>query len=107
MLNAIQLILLLPLIGAHMPKNVLAFIRGLSFSMLDFDYFSLVDPHNDSKNSLDFDQDNTYLYLIDLESGSTLVNTMDQIGILMLVPAFHSIIALLHWYYKNQESQGK
>jgi hypothetical protein len=40
-INTVQLILLLPLVGAYMPVNVITFITGMNFSLLNFDFISL------------------------------------------------------------------
>lgn len=67
MLNAIQLILLLPLIGAYLPVNVLSYIKGLNFALLEFgaDFITFV---YDFKN-FKFEQNNQYLNLIGLNYG--------------------------------------
>jgi hypothetical protein len=41
MLNTIQLILLLPLVGAFIPKNVIDFLRGLKLTLLNFEFLAL------------------------------------------------------------------
>jgi hypothetical protein len=41
MLNTIQLILLLPLVWAFIPKNVIDFLRGLKLTLLNFEFLAL------------------------------------------------------------------
>ena len=65
MLNSVQLILLLPLIGAYLSPNALDFIRGMKFCLLNFDFLSLnFLKSNGAESFIQFDQDNPYLYLI-------------------------------------------
>ena len=73
MINSIQLLLLLPLIGSYLPQNVIQFIWAMKFSLLNFDFMSKLKV-NYVRNLIDFDQNNSSLYLIGLESGSSGVN---------------------------------
>jgi hypothetical protein len=72
MMNAVQLLLLLPLIGAYLPKSVLDFIRSMNFSLFNFEFLSLEgNPETkDEISNISFKQDDTVLYLIGLKSGS-------------------------------------
>ena len=75
MLNSVQLILLLPLIGAYLSPNSLDFIRGMKIWLFNFDFISFKFlQSNNVDNILDFDQNNSYLNLIGLESGSSALN---------------------------------
>lgn len=98
MLNSYQLILLLPLLAASMPNDVIAFIVGLKFSLINF---SVWDPQQligvrDDIESLDFEQSVPYLTLVDLESGSSAVNSVGLLGSFAFVPLVH--IAYLPLY---------
>ena len=73
MINSIQLLLLLPLIGSYLPQNVIQFIWAMKFSLLNFDFLSKLKV-NYVRNLIDFDQSNSSLNLIGLESGSSGVN---------------------------------
>jgi cysteine-rich repeat protein len=76
MVNAVQLLLLLPLIGAYLPKSVLDFIRSMNFSLFNFEFLSLEgNPETkDEISNISFKQDDTVLYLIGLKSGSWMIN---------------------------------
>ena len=81
MVNAIQLLLLLPLIGTYLPQSILDFIRGLNFNMLNFDFLTskFQNDENDASSFVDFDQANDYLNLIGLQSESTAINLLQQL----------------------------
>lgn len=80
MLNSVQLILLLPLIGTYLSANTLDFIRGMKFCLFSFDLMP-ESLFSSTKSYVNFEQNNTYLYLIGLESGSTLLNIISVIGV--------------------------
>ena len=76
LVNHFQLLLLIPMLGAYMPSNVIIFLQGLKMAMFSFDTqfiksYALV---NDAINTLNFTQPNIYLLRIDFDSGSTIVN---------------------------------
>lgn len=109
MVNAIQMLLILPLIGAYMPLRIIDFIRSLSFCMLNIDFLTV--PIKMSTNSLlesfDFAQPNDYLYLITIESGNSFVNLLTSFGIYVLTPLFHLLIVGIYiWMQRNLVSKG-
>jgi cysteine-rich repeat protein len=107
MVNSIQLLLLLPLIGAYIPRNIIDFIRGMNFSLFDFDFLSLEgNPETKEEvSNLSFEQDNPYLYLIGLESGSWMVNLLAITGLFSVIPLVHLIIIPLYFFYAKANSQ--
>jgi hypothetical protein len=94
MLNTIQLILLLPLVGAFMPKNVVDFIRGLSLTLLNFELFNFRDSLFTFCKipEISVEQTYPYLYLIGFESGSCLINLCAAIGLFIVIPFIHTLI---------------
>ena len=76
LVNHFQLLILLPMLGAYMPSNLITFLQGLKVSLFSFDtkiiesYTSL----NSAVNAINFTQPNVYLLRIDFDSGSTIVN---------------------------------
>jgi cysteine-rich repeat protein len=110
MLNAVQLILLLPLIGAYLPDDVLSFIRGMDFSLMNFDIFDFYDSKNIDNQfgiNFDFEQADPYLYLIGLESGSTLINMMKIVELSMIIPMLHIWVAVAFWILKRRWDKSK
>ena len=105
MLNSVQLILLLPLIGSYLSPNVLDFIRGMKFCLLSLDFLSMANVDINNVNSyIDFEQSNSYLYLIGLKSGSSGVNIFWIAGISILLPIIHGVISIFYLFIKNKFS---
>ena len=72
-----QMLALLPQIGSKMEGDGIDFIRNLKFLMfsfkeLQFEWTFL--GYYDAKSQFDYPQQNKYLYLINLESASSIVN---------------------------------
>ena len=89
MINSIQLLLLLPLIGSYMSENFIGFIWAMKFALLSFDFLNEFKA-NYVKNLFEFEQNNSYLNLIGLESGSSGVNAYFIAGFsLQLISIFY------------------
>lgn len=103
MLNSLQLIMLLPLIGAYLPFRVIAFITGMDVSLLDLDFFDYKNSKetNSIIGQFKFEQEHPYLYLIGLEYGSSIVNLIAISGTFLLVPVFHIVILVIYHSTKN------
>ena len=107
-INFVQLILLIPLIGAYLSPNVLDFIRGMKVWLLNFNFISL--PNFNAINLMkyiDFEQDNSYLQSISLESGSIGINIYYIIGTSLLIPLIHAIIFICNKCIQNKFSENK
>ena len=78
--NAIQLFLLLPLIGTHMPDEVIRLLINLDFCLCSFSFLSLKSNNEFEKvlSDIDYEQTNSYLTLLDLESASAFVNILNM-----------------------------
>ena len=99
MVNAVQLLLLLPLIGSYLPIDIIQFIRSMNFSLFDFEFLSLEgNPETeDDVSNVSFEQKNPFLYLIGLESGSSMINLVAVCGLFSIVPVIHAIISIIHF----------
>lgn len=108
MINAVQLLLLLPLIGAYLPLSVVDFIRGMSVSLFDVEFLNLSEnpETRDSVSGISFDQTDPYLYLIGLESGSSIINILAVAGLFILIPIMHIPVWILHAYLKKKEVEN-
>lgn len=97
MMNFIQILLILPLIGAFMPLKVIDFIRSMSFGMFNFDF--IPQPFDVSTGNgayiITFDQSNDYLNLIGLESGSSFVNLISSFGYFAFTPPIHILLLMV------------
>jgi hypothetical protein len=87
MLNHIQLFILLPMIGAYLPKTVIDLITGMSFAMFSFSFipFEKIPMIDSLFNVFDYDQSDDYFDNIGLTSGSAFLN---HIALLIIVGVF-------------------
>ena len=100
MINQIQLILIIPLISAYLPDDIIDFIKAMNESLFNFKFLPTEDSSlmESIKNYFDFQQTNSYLYLLGLESGSALVNILKLSWILAIILAFHLVLIFLYYY---------
>jgi hypothetical protein len=105
MINAVQLLLLLPLIGAYLPTDVYDFIVSMSFSLFNFGFLQTEERTNLDYiiNYVDFEQNNEYLEDIGIGSGNSVVNIMSLMTIAILLPIEHLVIYFIHWLYNKAE----
>ena len=97
MLNQIQLVILLPLIGAYIPEKIYDYLKSMNTSLLNLNF--LPTDNSDStisfKSLFDFKQPNSYFYLLQLSSGSALVNILSLTTTVGLVIAVHILLLAL------------
>jgi hypothetical protein len=98
MMNQLQLIIVLPLLGSYIPFKVMDFIKAMNDSMFTFGFIpsentTLVN-YIDEKYS--FDQPNTYLFLLQLESGSAIVNVVNLLITIFTFITIHLLILCLY-----------
>jgi len=76
--NAIQLFLLLPLIGTFMPWKVIDYLTSLNFTLVSMDFIPLGKggKMQSIMEMVDYEQTNSYLELLDLESSSAFINLL-------------------------------
>lgn len=108
-INQLQLIQLLPLIGAYMTYDPLLTIVGTSVTLFNFSYMSLEAKLQQEGilTSMSFTQYNSYLFLINLEDGSTMVSITNLIGVSVLIPILHIFIELIKWWLKPRIKGAK
>lgn len=100
--NFIQMIFLLPLLAKYMPFDVVKYIYGLSVWLLNLSF--IYDKGGLFANWIDlhYEQTNSYLGLIGLDSGSTTINAQATIFLWLVVLIF---IGLFSW--ANSALNGK
>jgi hypothetical protein len=94
--NQFQLYLLIPLIGAYIHKDVLAFLEGFNFSMISFSFLSL-DSIPIIKNILSLfpgAPNSPYMQSIGLEYESTIRNIMVTVIVILVLLLLHILIAI-------------
>ena len=91
MINQFQLLLLLLWTGAYISDEVSSFIKGMSFTMLNFSFLKLenISFLKESLNYLSFPQNNLNLDNIGLSSGNTFINIYKLLLMLALLIILH------------------
>ena len=78
LLNAIQLFLLLPCIGAHLPFEIIRYMISLDFTLISMEFMPKIDLEF-IVQMIDYEQTDPYLALIDFGSSSAIMNLTDTI----------------------------
>lgn len=86
-INQLQLLLLLALMGVFQPHEVVETIKGLRFASFLFDFIPIIDIFPDSafRGWADYPQKDERLKNIGLDSGSTLINAFTLIVLFLLL----------------------
>lgn len=104
LVNVVQLLMLLPLIGVYLPVNVLSYIVSMNFSMFNFDYVSIMkwDFIKTNTEEINPEQENDYLGEIGLESENSAVNITTLLGFTALLPILHLVVAIIYKSLKRK-----
>ena len=98
MINQIQLVIILPLIGAFLPLKIFDYLKSMKTSMFNLSFL----PTNNSegminiKSWFDFKQSNSYLNLLDLNSGSAFANILTLTTTVWMVVGIHIVFLILY-----------
>jgi hypothetical protein len=102
MMNQLQMIIILPLIGSDIPEKVMDFIKAMGDSLFTFEFL----PTGESsvvvfiEEKYDFTQMNPYLFLLGLESGSAIVSVTNLLIVLFFVFCVHVIMCAIYLILK-------
>ena len=79
LINQIQLLLILPLINCYYPEKVMDFIKAMKSSLFSLSFLPIDQSETitDFKNMFKTAQYNSYMYLLDLKSGSAFINVLN------------------------------
>lgn len=83
--NLIQMILLLPMLAKYMPYDVVIYIWNLWVCLFNFSFLTSREGMLSKWSNLDYDQSNSYLVLIGMDSGSTFVNIQASTFIIFVI----------------------
>jgi hypothetical protein len=112
MINQFQMLLLLPLIGAHIPFDIVQIIIGMDFTLFSFNFipFAKTPGITVFASVLDAEQRNEYLETIGLESESSFVNNLSIVFTVLLTLCAHGVVYFIYrrvidvaepkWYQK-------
>ena len=106
--HCLQMIVILPMIGAHLSNDVTTFIAHLSSSLFSFNYFLSSERLYVSKFiQIDYPQNNSYLRLIDLSSGSSLINLQASIILLLTLTIISVFVLLIRMMTRKYEKSSR
>lgn len=96
-INQMQLILILPLIGIYLPDQIEIFIEGIQYMTLNIPYLSVDSvPESDSYLShISEGQNVQYLSRIEMIHTSTILNQSGTVAIIALSLMAHSVVFTL------------
>ena len=79
MINQIQLVIIFPLIGPYLPEKIYDYLKSMSTSLFNLNFMPTSNTEStiSFKSLFDYKQQNSYLYLRQLKSGSAFVNILD------------------------------
>jgi hypothetical protein len=94
MVNQLQMIIILPLLGSFVPQKIMDFVKAMSDSLFKMEFLptngsSLMDSMNEH---FDFFQYNLYLYVLGLESGSAVVNIINLLIVTLFIAVIHCFL---------------
>ena len=105
MVHNLQMIVIIPMIGAYISDDVTTFIANLSISLLGF---NKILPDNgiigNKSTGIDYRNNNLYLRLIDFKSRSSLINCQGAIFILILLIGIRIVISQILKYTRKRIS---
>ena len=109
MMNQIQLLILIPLIGPYIPSKIFDFIKAMSASLMNFNFMPTSNSSNmiDFKGQFTFSQPNSFLYLLDLKSGSAFVNILNLTSTVGMVICFHLLILIAFVILRKVSRYGR
>ena len=105
-INEVQLILLLPMLPHFMPQFIVDFIAKLNYCIFSFDFLYNYISLNliNVKFSLSYSQPSDYIDLMNITSGSTLINIQGNMMTLLQIASLHLAILSLHYFIRHKQS---
>ena len=105
--NQFQMFMLLLLTGAFIPETVRQYLSGMDFVSLNFDFIPFIEVPliSDLYLWMKFEQTNDDLGDIGLDDGSTVVNNISFLVILLIFVTIHLPIALIYTQTRSKTSK--
>ncbi|CAI2381330.1 unnamed protein product [Moneuplotes crassus] len=106
-MNSMQLGVLLPLVPDYISPKVLDFLSSMGFTMFSFDFIKFKDiPFVEAiSNWVSYPQSDEYLNSLGLRSGSSIVNYLSLMAVIILVGAIH--LCIFGCYLCTENSKHK
>ncbi|CAI2363161.1 unnamed protein product [Moneuplotes crassus] len=104
-MNSMQLAVLLPLVPNYFSSKVLDFLSGMGFVMLSFDFIKFKDlPFVEYlTNWVSYPQSEEYLNSLGMRSGSSVVNYLSLMVIIIIIGVFNFCIFLCNMCTENSK----
>ena len=98
MMNQIQLVIIFPLIGPYLPEKIYDYLKSMSTSLFNLNFMPTSNTEStiSFKSLFDYKQQNSYLYLLQLQSGSAFVNILDLTMTVGFVIGLHVILLIVY-----------
>ena len=98
MMNQIQLVIIFPLIGPYLPEKIYDYLKSMSTSLFNLNFLPTSNTEStiNFKSLFDYKQQNSYLYLLQLQSGSAFVNILDLTTTVGFAICVHVILLILY-----------
>ncbi|CAI2379148.1 unnamed protein product [Moneuplotes crassus] len=98
MINQLQLYILLPMLPPYFPAKVGDFILGMDFAFVSLDFIPTDDIPlvKEIKKLVSYPQSDEYLNEIGISSGSSIVNYLPMVVIIVLIGFLHLITTLIY-----------
>ncbi|CAI2381144.1 unnamed protein product [Moneuplotes crassus] len=96
-MNSLQLAILLPLVPDYFSLKVLDILSGMGFAMMSFDFIKFEDLPcaQDLTDWVSYPQSDQYLNSLGMRSGSSVVNYLSLMAIILLIAVTHFGVYLL------------
>jgi hypothetical protein len=103
MINQLQMIIVLPLIGSYIPDEVMDFVKAMSESLFSFEFLPTEETFFITRieEKYYFPQKNVYLFLLDLKSGSSIVTVANLLIVIFFAICAHISILAIYLIFKN------
>lgn len=105
MINQFQFYILIPMVGAFIPYQLLEFLEGLDFTLFNFDFIPVSNKgtFGGFLEYFECDEEDDYLVSIGIESACALVNNVKIILMIALFILIHIFVFLLFKKYKDND----
>jgi len=104
-----QLLMLLLLTGAYIPKFVADYLAGMDYTLFSFSFLK-TDKWNFLlyfKSWFDYKQENVMLDFIGIKSGSTLINNLSLIFMFIIMMLLHAFVLAIYKIIKKHNERKK
>ena len=97
MMNQLQLVILIPMLRAYLPDKIYNYLKSMSTSLFNINFLPTSDSSSfvSFQSLFDYNQQDSYLKLLGLTSGSAFVNILNLSVTVGCIICFHIIILIL------------